>query len=101
MKYVSYASAFGSLMYAMVCTHSDIAYGLTITSRFLANLGKEHWAGVKWILCYLRGSSKVSLCFGEGHVVLSGYTGPDMARDIDTRKFTSGFVVLFVGGVVS
>ena len=101
MKNVPYASAVGSLMYAMVCTRPDIAYAVGITSRFLANPGKEHWAAVKWILRYLRGSSKASLCFGGGTAMLCGYPDANMAKDIDTRKSTSGFVVLFTGGVVS
>ena len=58
MKDVPYASAVGSLMYAMVCTRPDIAYVVGIMSRFITNLGKEHWVAVKWILRNLRGSSK-------------------------------------------
>ena len=88
-------------MYAMVCTRPDIAYAVGVTSRFLANPGKEHWAAVKWIFKYLRGSSKVCLSFGGGQHVLTGYTDADMARDIDTRKSTSGYVLTFVGGAVS
>ncbi|URE44176.1 Retrotransposon protein [Musa troglodytarum] len=65
MQKVPYASAVGSLMYAMVCTRSDIAYAVGVTSRFLANLGKEHWAAVKWVLRYLIGSSKGELCHGN------------------------------------
>ena len=101
MQKVPYASAVGSLMYAMVCTRPDIAYAVGVTSRFLANPGKEHWAAVKWIFRYLRGSSKVCLSFGGGPPVLTGYTDADMARDIDTRKSTSGYVLTFAGGAVS
>ena len=54
-----YASAVGSLMYAMVCTRPDIAHSVGVVSRFLSNPGKEHWAAVKWILRYLRGTSKM------------------------------------------
>ena len=54
MEKVPYASAIGSLMYAMVCTRPDIAYAVGKTSRYLANLGKQHWEAVKWILRYLR-----------------------------------------------
>ena len=43
----------------------------------------------------------MSICFREGPAVLPGYTDADMARDIDTRKSTSGFVVLFARGAVS
>ena len=101
MQKVPYASAVGSLMYAMVCTRPDIAYAVGVTSRFLANPGKEHWAAVKWIFKYLRGSSKVCLSFGGGPPALTGYTDADMARDIDTRKSTSGYVLTFAGGAVS
>ena len=37
IKYVPYASAVGSLMYAMVCTRPDIAYTVGVVSRFLSN----------------------------------------------------------------
>ncbi|CAN0919975.1 Retrovirus-related Pol polyprotein from transposon TNT 1-94 [Linum grandiflorum] len=57
MKNVPYASAVGSLMYAMVCTRPDIAHAFGVVSRFLSNPGKEHWVAVKWILCYLRGAA--------------------------------------------
>ena len=33
--------------------------------------------------------------------MLTGYTDADMARDIDTRKSTSGYVLTFAGGAVS
>ena len=50
MATVPYASAVGSLMYAMVCTRPDITHAVGVVSRFLSNLGKEHWNAVKWIL---------------------------------------------------
>ena len=57
MKKVPYASAVGSLMYAMVCTRPDIAHVVGMVSQFLSNPGKEHWSVVKWILRYLKGTS--------------------------------------------
>lgn len=101
MENIPYASAVGSLMYAMVCTRPDIAYAVGVTSRFLANPGKGHWEAVKWILRYLRGTSKICLSFGDGPSILSGYTDADYARDIDARRSTSGFVLTFAGGAVS
>ena len=61
MSKVPYASAIGSLMYAMVCTRPDIAHAVGVTSWYLANPGKEHWEAVKWIMRYLRGTSKMCL----------------------------------------
>ncbi|GKD09904.1 hypothetical protein Tco_1189589, partial [Tanacetum coccineum] len=39
MSKVPYANAVGSLMYLMVCTRPDIAYAVSIVSRYLANPG--------------------------------------------------------------
>ena len=61
MRKVPYASAVGSLMYAMVCTRPDIAFVVGAVSRYMSNPGREHWAVVKWILRYLKGTSKVYL----------------------------------------
>ena len=101
MKKVPYASAVGSLMYAMVCTRPDISHAVSVVSRFLSNPGREHWNAVKWILRYLHGTSSLSLCFGTGEPILSAYTDSDMAGDIDTRKSTSGYLITFAGGAVS
>ncbi|GKV40824.1 hypothetical protein SLEP1_g48425 [Rubroshorea leprosula] len=65
MKNVPYTSAVGSLMYAMVCTRPDIAHAVGVVSKFLSNPGKQHWAAVKWIFRYLRGTSHMCLCYGE------------------------------------
>ena len=43
MSRVPYASAVGSMMYAMVCTHPDISQAVSVVSRYMANLGKDHW----------------------------------------------------------
>ena len=58
MMTVPYALAIGSLMYAMVCTQSDIEYAIGVVSRFMTNPRREHWATVKWILWYLKGISR-------------------------------------------
>lgn len=101
MKNVPYASAVGSLMYAMVCTKSDIAHVVGVVSWFLSNSGKEHWNAVKWILRYLEGTSRVCLSFGDGKPVLDGYTDADMGGDVDSRKSTSGYLMTFVEAAVS
>ena len=63
MAKVPYSSAEGSLMYAMVCTRPDIAHAVGVVSKFLENPRKEHWEAVKWILRYLRGTTRDCLCF--------------------------------------
>ena len=47
----------------MVCTRLDIAHAAGIVSRFMHNLGREHWNAVKWILRYLCGTRDKGICF--------------------------------------
>ncbi|KAA0048693.1 gag/pol protein [Cucumis melo var. makuwa] len=42
MSNIPYASAVGSLMYAMLCTRPDICYSVGIVSRYRSNLGRDH-----------------------------------------------------------
>ena len=88
-------------MYAMICTRPDITHAVGKVSRFLANPGMEHWEAVKWILRYLRGTSKMCLCLGGEKVALNGYTHADMVGDLDTYRSTSGYVFTLAGGAVS
>ena len=63
MSKVPYASAIGSLMYAVVCKRPNIAHAVGVVSRFISRPGKQHWEAIKWILRYLKGSSDTYLCF--------------------------------------
>ncbi|KAL4273630.1 hypothetical protein GQ457_13G014760 [Hibiscus cannabinus] len=54
MSQIPYASAIGSIMYAMICTRPDLSYALSMTSRYQANPGEGHWTAVKNIIKYLR-----------------------------------------------
>ena len=101
MMKIPYSSAVGSLMYLMVCTRPDMAHAVGVVNRFLSNLGKEHWAAVKWILRYLRGTSNVCLCYGKGKLILDGFTDANMVGNIDSRKSISGYLMTFVGGAVT
>jgi len=76
-------------MYAMVCTRPDIAHAVGVVSRFLSNSGKEHWEGVKWILRYLKSTSKMHLSFKRSNLTLQGFSDADLGGDLDGRKSTS------------
>ncbi|GKF34398.1 retrotransposon protein, putative, ty1-copia subclass [Tanacetum coccineum] len=52
MQRVPYASAVGSIMYAVRCTRPDVAFAQNITSRFQQNPGELHWTVVKNIQRY-------------------------------------------------
>ena len=100
MRRVPYASAVGSLMYAMLCTRPDICYAVGIVSRYQSNPGKEHWIAVKHILKYLRRTRNYMLIYSGGDLKPIGYTDSDFQSDRDSRKSTSGSVFTLGGGAV-
>eukprot|EP00253_Pinus_taeda_P029393 PITA_29393 len=106
MSCVPYVSAVGSLMYAMVCTIPYIAHAVGVLSKFMSKLGKEYWTIVKRVFRYLRDTSDYGLCYQERPILdrvldIHGFVDADWARDLDHRKYTSGYVFNLFGGVVS
>ena len=85
MSKIPYASAIGSIMYAMLCTRPNVFYALSITSRYQSNLGESHWIAVKNILKYLRRSKDMFLVYGglEDDLVVNGYTYASFQSDKD------------------
>ncbi|KAI3472572.1 hypothetical protein Pfo_029356 [Paulownia fortunei] len=101
MARIPYASAIGSIMYAMLCTRPDIAHALSVTSRYQSNPGEEHWKAVKMILKYLRRTKDIFLIYGNGELKLEGYTDSSFQSDIDDSKSMSGYIFTLNGGAVS
>eukprot|EP00253_Pinus_taeda_P014285 PITA_14285 len=75
MSRVPYASAVGSLMYAMVCTRPDIAHAVGVLSRGRPGLDRV--------------------------LDIPGFVDADWAGDLDQRRSTSGYVFNLFGGAVS
>ncbi|SMR55934.1 unnamed protein product [Zymoseptoria tritici ST99CH_3D1] len=96
-----YQSAVGSLMYAMLGTRPDIAYSVSVVSRFCANPTEEHWKLVERIMAYLRHTIQFELVYHGDLQLLSGYTDADWAGDIETRRSTSGWVFSLGSGAIS
>ena len=60
---VTYASAVGSLMYAIVCTRPDLSQVVSMVSRYMHDPEEGHWEAVKWILRYIKGTIDIGLVF--------------------------------------
>ena len=101
MEKIPYASAIGSIMYAMLCTRPDVAFALSVTSRFQDNPGESHWEAVKCILKYLRRTKDLFLVYGGEELKLQGYTDSSFQSDPDDSRSTSGFLFTLNGGAVS
>ena len=100
MSNIPYASAVGSLMYAMLCTRPDICYSVGIVSRYQSNPGRDHWTTVKNILKYLRRTKDYMLVYGSKDLILTGYTNSVFQFDKDARKSTSGSVFTLNRGAI-
>ena len=53
MKIIPYASAIGSIKYAMLCTKPIVYLAMSEARRYNSDPGVDHWTAVKIILSYL------------------------------------------------
>ena len=74
MSRIPYASAVRSIIYAMTCTRSDVAYSLGIVSRYQSDPNENYWKIVKAIFKYLRNTKDQWLIYGDTDLKLMGYT---------------------------
>ncbi|KAK1863529.1 hypothetical protein I4F81_006084 [Pyropia yezoensis] len=82
-----YREAVGSLKYLMVGTRPDLAFAVGKLSRFVTSHAKEHWAAVKRVLRYVKGSVDKGLVFSKSSsMTLKGYCDADWAGDHATRR---------------
>jgi hypothetical protein len=102
MSKVPYASAIGSIMYAMISTRLDVSYALSVTSRYQSDPSESHWTAVKNIVKYLRRTKYVFLVYGsEEELVVTGYINACFQTNKDDSKSQSDFVFKVNGGAVS
>ena len=55
---------------------------------------------MKWILRYLKGTSRVCLRYGVRKPILEGFINSNMLGDVDLSQSMSGYVITYVGGAV-
>ena len=89
-----YRELLGSLMYIMIGSRPDICYALTYLSRFQDCASDVHWAHLKRLLRYLKGTTKLCLQYqiNKAPTILT-YVDSDWANDIEERKSTTGFII--------
>jgi len=102
MSRIPYASAVGSIMYAMTCTRPDVSFALSMVSRYQGNPGKAHWVAVKNILKYLRRTKDWVLVLGGCDTLrVTGYSDASFQTDRDNFRSQSGWVFTLNGGAVT
>jgi transposase InsO family protein len=105
----TYQSAVGSLMHTMNVSRPDLAYPLSVLSRFLTNPTDEHLREVKRAAAYLSHSSNLAIEYRidstdnskEKDGDLKGYVDASYAGCPDTRRSRSGYIFYLAGGPVA
>ena len=101
MSHVPYVNTVGCLMYVKVCTRPNISLAVGVVSKYMENIGKEHWNVVKWVFRYLRGTSDYCITFNNNNDYVCDFIDLDFIGDLDKRRYTLGYVLTLVGGAIS
>ncbi|KAK8366286.1 hypothetical protein V6Z12_A02G111500 [Gossypium hirsutum] len=84
MKNIQYTSIIRNLIYAQ------------------SNPGINHWKAAKNVLRYFKGTKNYMLTYKQlDNLEVIGYSGSDFFEFVDSRKSTSGYIFMFVGGAIS
>ena len=96
MKVIPYASAIGSIKYAMLCTRSIVYPTLILAREYNSDLGVDHWTVVRIIL------SEIRICFSIMDVTkrfaVKGYVDASFDTNLDDSKSQSRYI-LKVGAI--
>ncbi|GJQ79139.1 S2P [Trypoxylus dichotomus] len=98
-----YREVVGRLLYASCKTRSNLAYAVNYDSRFVENPKKLDMTNVKRTLRYLNGSTSGGIKYvnGADTELLEAFCDSDFACCEDTRRSTSGYVIMFCGGSIA
>ncbi|KAK0593865.1 hypothetical protein LWI29_000530 [Acer saccharum] len=95
-----------ALSQASYITRSCLGFPCRIPRKVSIETCPDHWTAVKHIFKYLKRTRDNMLLYSGGHLIPVGYTDSDFQSDSDSRKSTSGAVLLLeeeqsYGGVSS
>lgn len=102
MDKIPYASAVGSLMYAMIGSRPDLGFAICLISRYMSQPGRTHWDAVRWVFKYLTGALDMCLTFTKQEMFdIVGYSDSDYNSDLDRRRSVSAYIFQVGGNTVS
>jgi hypothetical protein len=118
MKNVPYRETIGSLTQICRLTRPDIAYAVSVASRYLVNPGMKHWNSVKRIVRYLKGTKDFIFRIAPTSLIgkltvdattndinnelkFLGYSDADWGGELENSKSTSGYGFFLGGSLIS
>lgn len=79
MMNIPYLQTINSVMYAIVCTMPNLAFAISVLSKFMTNLERLHLEALKWLWRCWKGFTNIGLVFEycfDG-VILEGFVDID------------------------
>jgi hypothetical protein len=98
---LKYSQIIGSLMYLASATRPDISFAVSKLSRFMSNLGIDHWHAHERVIHYLCGTMSYVIHYSGQPAMLEGYSDANWISDVNDIKATSGYIFTFGDGAVS
>ena len=121
-----YASAVGGLLYLSITARPDIAQSVGVLSRYMSCPSEEACSAARQVIRYLYATKEYGITYtrdsgGSPHItaytharknkiavddpfddntLIGTYCDADLAGDEDTRKSTSGLVIMMHGGAI-
>jgi hypothetical protein len=104
-----YQQYVGELMFAAIATRPDIMYAVSQLSSFNSNPCQRHLAAAKHVLRYLKGTIMFGIIYRRQKATSGprgfwsnevGYSDADWGRDLNSRRSTTGVIVLLNDAVV-
>ena len=90
-----YLAAVGALLYLATYTRPDISFAVSVLSRHSQRPTSRHWAGVKHLLRYLRGTEDLGLHYTRDQDPgLTGYADAGYKSDVKTGKSQTGYIFI-------
>jgi len=99
MSKVAYSELIRLLQFLTNVTRFDIAFIVTMLSRYLQNPGLEHWNAAKRVLRYLKKICDKEISFNNmaPKQKCICYSDTDFAGDEDKRRSITGYIVVMNG----
>ena len=96
-----YSEITGAVLYLSVVTRFDISFAVGVLTRHMKTPTYEACLAASRLLVYLKKSKNKGLFYSGSSLNLHVYSDSDWASDLDTRRSTSGYVVMMAGGPIS
>ena len=104
IRHRQYRQIIGTLLYCAGKTRMDIQYAISKASTVMSAPGQEHFDSLWHIFRYVYHSREMKMIIKpifNGTILLDANSDSDWARDIGTRKSTSGCITRINGSITS